>query len=285
MDDKDWIILKTLYEEKNITKTANQLFLSQPSLTYRLKQIEKELGITIINRGRRGVEFTEQGEYLVKYANDMLVKLSNLKESLWNIASEVRGTLRLGVARAVAIYKLPRILKEFNTLHPGVEFIVNTGLNLDLINSVYKQETHIGIVRGNHHWSDQKIILDEEKVCAISNNKINIELLPEIPRIDYNTDPALIMLIDNWWKENFSKPPKVMMMVDNMEIAKRMAANGLGYTIVPDIVLEANDNFFSYNLKDPNGQDLKWITWVLFRKEYLNLSTVKEFVKFIKSNY
>lgn len=285
MNDKDWEMLKILYEEKNITKTAEILYLSQPSLSYRIKQLEKELGITILKRGRRGIEFTERGEYLAKYADDMHLKFIDLKESLSNMDEQLHGTLRLGVSRSIALYTLPTILHNFLELHPNVEFSVNTGLNLDLINSVYKQEFHIGIVRGNHHWSDEKIIVSEESIYLISNHNLDINELPSIPRIDYVTDSALTMLFDNWWRDNYSSPPKVSMMVDNMEIAKKMVSAGLGYTIVPGIVLQGNEYPFIQELRNKDNEKLKWVTWVLFRKEYLSLTTVKTFVEFLKDNY
>ncbi|WP_412056908.1 LysR family transcriptional regulator [Bacillus inaquosorum] len=107
MEKRDWIILKTVYEEKNITKAAERLFIAQPTLTYRLQQIEKEFNIKILNRGRRGVEFTQQGEYLVTYAKDMLRQLKIMEENLWNIGDHIHGTIRLCVSRAFALYKLP----------------------------------------------------------------------------------------------------------------------------------------------------------------------------------
>lgn len=81
MEEKDWVLLKTLYEQQTLTKTAEILFVSQPSLTYRIQQLEKEFGITIIYRGRRGIEFTPQGEYLARYAKDMLHQLQQTKNS------------------------------------------------------------------------------------------------------------------------------------------------------------------------------------------------------------
>ncbi|MBO1511494.1 LysR family transcriptional regulator [Metabacillus bambusae] len=284
MEKKDWIILQTVQEEKNITKAADRLFMSQPTLTYRLQQIEKEYDIKLLYRGRRGVEFTQQGEFLVKYADKMLTQLRDMEEELWNLGDNVRGTLRLSVARAIALYQLPKILRLFSEQHPKVDFNINTGLNLDLIQSIYKQDSHIGIVRGNHHWPYEKKIITEENICVISNKEIDIKDLPTMRRICYNTDPALNMVIDNWWKDNFSTPPLVTMNVDNMEIAKRMASNDLGYSIVPSIILEDHDKLFRINLTNDKGEYIKWTTWILYRKEFLSLSMVKEFVDFI-TNY
>lgn len=285
MDEKDWTILQLLAQEKNITKTADRMFISQPSLTYRLQQIEKEFGITLLYRGRRGVEFTEQGARLVEYANEMMLKLANIKDELRNMEGKIQGTLRLGVARGVALYKLPGILRRFLDHYPLVDFTVKTGLNPDLIASVFKQEVQIGIVRGEHHWSEEKVIIDQEPIYVISKSPIALDSLPNQPRITYHTDPALIMVIDNWWKSNYSAPPLVSMDVDTMEIAKRMVQSGLGYAIVPSIVMEKGDELEQIPLKDEAGELILWRTWMLYRKEFMDLATVKVFVKFIKERY
>ncbi|WP_248930757.1 LysR family transcriptional regulator [Paenibacillus hamazuiensis] len=122
MEEKDWIILKLLYDERNITKTAKHLYLSQPSLSHRLNQIEKEFGVTLFHRGRRGVEFTEQGEVLAQYANEMLQKLAETKEKLWNLSGHAQGTLRLACSRGFALYKLPQVLKKIQSSQSSSRF-------------------------------------------------------------------------------------------------------------------------------------------------------------------
>lgn len=61
MDSRDWKILKVISEERSLTKAAERLFISQPSLTYRLNKMEKEFGVKILNRFSSGVSFTIQG--------------------------------------------------------------------------------------------------------------------------------------------------------------------------------------------------------------------------------
>ncbi|MEH7492100.1 LysR family transcriptional regulator [Neobacillus niacini] len=282
METKDWIILQTVNEEKNITKAAERLYMSQPTLTYRLQQIEKEFDIKLLYRGRRGVEFTEQGELLVKYSKKMLHELRDMEEQLGNFGGEIRGTLRLSVARAIALYRLPTILKKFNEKYPKVDFTINTGLNPDLIQSIYKQDAHIGIVRGDHHWPNEKAIISEEYLCVVSNEEIDVNDLPNLKRIGYNTDPSLNMVIDNWWRDHFKSPPKFTMQVDNMEIAKRMANSGLGYSIVPSIILEEHDHLHKIILTSSTGKPILWTTWILYREEFLQLGMVKKFVEFLK---
>jgi len=127
MDDRDWLILKSLYIYNNISKTAQSLYISQPALTKRIKQIEKEFQVPIIERGTRGVRFTAEGEYLAKCADEMIERIRQMKETVWNMNQEVVGTIRLGVSNFFAKNMLPKILRLFKDRYPRVDYKVITG--------------------------------------------------------------------------------------------------------------------------------------------------------------
>ncbi|WP_243014041.1 LysR family transcriptional regulator [Brevibacillus borstelensis] len=282
MDDRDWVILTTLYDEKNITKTAEKIRISQPALTYRLQQLEQEFGITIVYRSRRGVTFTPQGEHLVKYARDMTLHLRKTKEALQNMGDKVQGTLRLGVSSIFARYKLPSILKDFHRQYPDVEFNVTSGWSEEVINSVYKQKVHLGIIRGDYNWPDQRKLLMDEEIFIVSKHEIDIEDLPNLSRIYYNTDTSLKKLIDNWWHERYSDPPLISMEVDKMETCKEMVINGLCYAILPSILLDPNEDLYVTRCTTKDGVPVVRRTWMIFRNESLEISVVKAFVNFLE---
>ena len=72
MKDTDWEILYELYKNPNMTKVANLLYITQPSLTKRLQHMEEEFQVTIVNRTTKGLEFTKEGEYLAQQAKKYL---------------------------------------------------------------------------------------------------------------------------------------------------------------------------------------------------------------------
>ncbi|MED4584656.1 LysR family transcriptional regulator [Brevibacillus choshinensis] len=282
MEYRDWQILQTLFQEQNITKTAEALYISQPALTKRLRQIEKEFGVQIVQRGSRGVHFTPQGEYLAKCADEMLLRLRNIKEHVLNMGDEVNGTLRLGVSNYFARYKLPMILKQFKEAYPNVEYKVITGWSKDVYKSVYNQDVHVGFVRGNYNWTDQKLLLFEESVCVVSREPIDIADLPSLPRIDYETDPMLRALVDNWWTEHYSQPPLIGMEVDKADTCSEMVASGLGYAILPRVVLNGKDDLFMIELTTEAGEPIKRKTWMFYHADSMELQMVKAFVSFME---
>lgn len=283
MDERDWLILQILYKEKNITKTAKSLYISQPALTHRLQQMEKEFGVQIVNRGRWGVQFTPQGEYLAKCAHQMLLNIQQIKENVMNMEHKAAGTLRLGVSTFFTDYKLPGLLKLFKDQYPNIEFKVTTGWSSDMVHLIYNQDVHIGFVKGDYSWKDEKRLLFEETICIASKEKIDIHNLPHLPRIDYLTDHLLKATVHNWWVENYSQPPLVSIEVDKADTCKKMVANGLGYAILPSMILQDVEGIHKIDLKTKDGEPIIRKTWMFFHKEALKLNIVKAFVQFVEN--
>ena len=283
MDDKDWRILKTIAEEKNLTKAAARLYMTQPALTYRLKNIEEELGAQIVLRIPSGVEFTPQGTCLLVYANEMLQKYGAVKERIKNLVNKVQGSLRMGSSSVFAHYSLPKILKGFLAFYPEVDISLKTGLSSKVIEMLERQEVTIAIVRGDHDWSGERFLLSEEPLCLASREPIDFGDLLGRPHIRYGTDAALHKVLDDWWRKNFNAPPNTTMEVTTMETARQMVLHGLGWSILPGIGLARKYGLVTQPLLWPDGTPLIRKTWVLCSNTSLELQTVRAFLAYLES--
>ena len=282
MDSIDWEILCELFKYKNITKTSKVLRTSQPAVTYRINKLEEEFNVKIIHRNKKGVVFTSPGEMLVNYAASMLKKNQQIKEDLLNQENKVQGVLRLSASSIFSRYRLPEILSEFSRQFPLVEFDVNTGWSEEVFRSVHNDTSQVGILRGDYSFSSKKIHLMTDKLYVVSKYPIDLEDLPNLPRVYYNTDTSLNRLIDDWWMGHFIEPSTVTIKVDNMETSKQFVLNGLGFTILPDILLEAHDDLFTIPCLDQQGHYIIRNTDMILKEQYLNNTVVKAFYNFIK---
>jgi DNA-binding transcriptional LysR family regulator len=288
VDYRDWEILKVLYSQKNMSKAARLLFITQPALTNRLKNMQEELGVKIITRESRGIHFTPQGEYLVHCADDILLQFHNIKEHVRNMnndsGNEVTGTLKLGVSKYFANYELPHILKLFKDQYPHVEFKVITGWSKDVTQYIHNKDVHIGFIRGD--YSDRglmKHLLFEESISIMSKGPIDILDLPNLPKIDYSGDYLLNSLTNNWWAENYTQPPLISIEVDQVDTCKEMVINGLGYGIMSSRMLKDMKELEKHDLTDRNGNLLIRRTWMYYHKESLEWNVVRTFVNFIET--
>ncbi len=285
MDERDWTILDVLFEQKNITKSAEILFISQPALTKRLMQIEEQFGVKIVDRGVRGVQFTPQGEYLAKRASEMISLYREIKENVSNMDDDIVGTLRIGASNFFGKYKLPDILQRFSEHYPKVSFQVETGFSKDIFNLTYNNHVHIGFVRGDYNWPDQKLLLFEENLVIASKEKIELEELPNLPRVDYETDRLYKLLLDNWWNTHYSKPANIIMKVDRGDTCREMVTRGLGYAIMPSLFLQNHPDIYQIPIKGNDGNPLLRPTWMFYRESSLDQNVVNAFVNLITNEF
>lgn len=285
MDEKDWLIITTVYEEKNITKAANKLFTSQPAITYRLNQLEEEVGVRLIWRDKKGIKFTPQGEYIVKYAKEMLVKLQQTKDHLLNTTEESAGMIRLGVSSNYARFILPDVLKEFSEKYSNIQFKVFTGWSYEVLKEIEQDNIALGIVRGDIYWQNNKVLLNRESLCIISKDPIDLTSLPQEPRIVFKTDPKLQQIMDSWWYSNYSQPPAINMEIDNIETCTKLVSRGLGYALVPELAVTDMTDLHKVVLKDGNEQPLNRPTWLIYKETEVLYPAVQNFIDFLTRTY
>jgi len=284
MDDKDWMILKIVAEEMNITKAAERLYISQPAITYRLKNLEKEFKAKIIIRTPSGILLTSEGEQLLDYANTMLRQLTTIKDRIQNTQDTIHGSLRLGVSSMYAHYLLPQLLTSFMERYPNVDISLKTGLSYKIQKMLQQEEISVAILRGNTNWSEEKYLLAEESICLVSLHPIEIAALPFHPKIEFKTDYSLQDTVKYWWQERFNGPPLVNMFVDNIDTCRQLVLRNLGWSVIPAIGLREQDNLFSKELFLKNGTPLVRQTWMLCRKASLGLSVVRAFVQHLEQS-
>ncbi|MBN6885126.1 DNA-binding transcriptional LysR family regulator [Cytobacillus horneckiae] len=282
MNDKDWLILKTVAEENNITKAAERLYISQPALTYRINQIEQDVKVQILERRKKGIKFTDEGKFLVQYANEMLHRLQHVQEELANMSDRTKGIIRIGVSSNYARIKLPPILQSFLEQYDRVQFSVITGWSDEIYKRLQQEDIRMAIIRGENDWHHDKILLERDAVAVISKEPILIEELPSLPRITYQTEPKLQQLIDDWWKEQYQVPPNITMEIDNIETCKKLVANGLGYAIVPSLGLSQLENIHAQTIQAKNGDNIERETWLLYKQEDIRSTVSQAFIDFLR---
>ncbi len=288
MDYKDWVILKTINKERNLTKTAQRLFTSQPALTYRLQNLEKDLGIKILNRHSNGVFFTPQGEYLLKYAEEMLRTWEYTRSHIQTMETSIHGTIRLGVSSVIAKFKMAPLLKGFKKKFPDIKFSLNTGSStLQLPAMIQEEQIDIAILRGEIDWQGQSHIIAEEPMCILFSQPITMEKLSHIPWIQYeaSTITKSKEQLYAWWKEQANLTPPSIIKVDSIEACIQMVSYGLGWCIVPKIHIRNRRSLFSNPVMWSDGHTMLRKTMMIYRSEIIEEPVNKMFIDHVLHEY
>ena len=149
MKDTDWEILYRLYETPNMTKVADMLYISQPSLTKRVKSMEKDFGVKIINRTSKGVKFTPEGEYLAKRAKEYMEFIKDVKHGLYTYKTELEGTIKIGSPYTYSKFELTDVLYRYSQEHKNIKFEIINDQSNNLFRMILENHIELGFVCGD----------------------------------------------------------------------------------------------------------------------------------------
>ncbi|SCZ79383.1 LysR family transcriptional regulator [Acidaminobacter hydrogenoformans] len=285
MNENDLHFLTTLSHERNLTKAAEKLFISQPALSYRIRALEKELGVPLFLRSKSGIDLTPQGEYLVEFASKQYEQILRMKEEIQAIDSEALvGTVHLGTSLVFTQYELPQIIKQFNDLYPKVKFNITSSHSSNIFTKLNNEEIHVGIIRGDFKWYEEKNELFTEPICIASVHNFLINDLPDLPRIKFVTDPILYHQINQWWNERYSVESRNIIETSNTGTCIELLKAGVGYAIIPSLGLQDFKGFIE-PIKWQNGEQFKRQTNIYISTKSNMLPVVRVFKDFVMDYY
>lgn len=132
-------------EAGNITKAAEQLLMTQPTLSRQLKQLEEELEIELFTRKNHHIELTEEGALFRRRAQEILTLTQKAKDELKN-GNQLVGELVIGTQQLQVVEEISTLIAEFHTLHPEVRFRLITGSNIEIRDGLDRGELDFGIL-------------------------------------------------------------------------------------------------------------------------------------------
>jgi DNA-binding transcriptional LysR family regulator len=137
---------KTVADLKSFSLAAQQLRLSQPSVSYQVKELEEALGLPLLDRMGKSVHLTEAGSILYSYTRRTLDVLDEAAVAFEEMRGIKRGNLRVGASTTVGIYLLPAALGAFKKLHPGIVISLEIGTRVRVQEQVLSNELDLAVV-------------------------------------------------------------------------------------------------------------------------------------------
>jgi DNA-binding transcriptional LysR family regulator len=137
---------KTVADLSSFSLAAQKLKLSQPSVSYQVKELEETMGLPLLDRLGKRVQLTEAGTVLYSYARRTLDIIDEAALALEEMRGIKRGSLRVGASTTVGIYLLPAALGAFKKLHPGLVISLEIGTRQRVQEQVLRNELDLAVV-------------------------------------------------------------------------------------------------------------------------------------------
>lgn len=264
------IYFKTIVEEGTISKAAQTLHMAQPPLSMQLKQLEEELGVTLLKRGHRKVELTQAGKIFYKRSLQMISLSETTFHEIQDMQNEV---LRIGITSSNSSI-LPMYLSQHQSFSK-LSFRIYEGTTYEIIDLLLAHHIDIGIVRTPFDQSQlhcQPFLT--EPMFAVGIPTLLTSDMTHM--VDYQNKPLIIhqrylSLITDYCL-NLHFHPRIQVTCDDSRTSMQWAKAGLGIAIVPQSILSFlyDSNLINVMIEDEN---LKTDLTIITRKnEILNPS-------------
>lgn len=135
-----------LVEERSFSAAAKKMFLTQPSLTKHMKNMEEAICAKIVNRESRGLTLTPEGKILYDYARRILNLREEAREKILRVGGNESGNIYVGASTIPATYILPPLMSEFRRDHPEIRIHVHMGDSEETIEAILNNQSEIGFI-------------------------------------------------------------------------------------------------------------------------------------------
>lgn len=220
-------------------QAARRLNTTQPNVSMRIRELERQLGAQLVDRSRRAIRLTEAGRECVATAERMLALVGNLQQRVSDPKALV-GTVRLGISEAVALSWLPTLVSRLNREYPGIVLELDVGMALTLRRKLDAGDVEVAILPGPMSQPD---VVSEHlgaltfKWMASSRLKVPRRTLrprdlAAWPIITLPRESNLHYVVEEWFAIDTVKARRLD-VCNSLSVAAALTAGGVGISLLP----------------------------------------------------
>ncbi|MBU3102598.1 LysR family transcriptional regulator [Clostridium gasigenes] len=287
--------LKIFYETAlclNMTKVARDMYISQPSISQSIHELENEVGVKLFDRIGKKLFLTGEGELFLNYTRRILNLYDEGMKTLNDYAHNSKGRITIGASTTIGIYILPDIIKSFSEKYKDIEISIIIENTTNIKNLILQNKVDFAYVEGevkSREINIEKIWEDELVfICGNDHKWKNINVI----KADDLSGEKLIMreygsgsreIIENYLKSkeiNYD----IFLELGNTEAIKKTVEANLGIGCISEKCIEEKLRYGDLNCFRLEGRKIKRELLLITHKDKFISNNMKEFIEFSKYN-
>lgn len=308
MTERELLYIKTITEEKSISKAAQKLFITQPSLSKCVQKVESALGTKLFKRTSTGLIPTFAGEKYYQVATEILNIYNDFEIEMSDINNLKKGRITIGCTIYLATHILPVIIPMFKRECPNIELYVVEKNSTELEKELAAGKVDFALMHTSpvYNISDTSnihfyplykdpFILVTQKDHPLSKHAVNVKGL-EYPTIDltlFAHEPFILIKreqrirqVSELILQKANIKPTIVLTTKSFEIARRLACEGIGVTFVPQQYSHIFPGIYkpSYYFIDKKYSPY-WTMCVAVQKDAYISKAAKLFVRMVSEKF
>lgn len=285
-DLKRFEYVLALSECKNFSQAAQQLDISQSTLSQYIQKIEKEIGVSLFDRSVSPLKLTQYGEIYVKGARKIVDAYSETLDSIGDADSGTIGSVRVGLSPSRASFMLPQVVSEFTQLYPHVTLKFIESKSKDIMKNLSEGNIDFAytVTSGEDSYDDCRVIsVDKERIMLVTSADVKLSeeedkavdfKLAENHRFILLEENQLLTKIFHDLCKKSSASIENYICVSELSTALSLVKSGLGIMLLPSSYRNYGRLKSELSFYDIKQSDSERELAVIYKKDkYINKPT------------
>lgn len=172
MSDRRLQVFHTVAKLLSFTKAAESLHMTQPAVTFQIRQLEEQFNTRLFDRTHNRITLTDAGQIIYTHAKKIFELYGQMENAVRDLTGEISGMLTLGASTTIAEYMLPASLGSFRTQYPEINIQLKVSNTEGIVSMVENNEIDFGIVEAPVHNKNLTVDVcrEDQLVCIVSND-------------------------------------------------------------------------------------------------------------------
>ncbi len=243
MADRRLQVFHAVARQLSFTRAAEQLFMTQPAVTFQIKQLEEHLNVRLFERSHGRIALTPAGELVLGYAEKILALSEELETRVGELTGAISGPLLLGASTTIAEFYLPQILGEFKAKHPHVRAHMTVANSETIETRVAEHALDVGLIESPSHLpgvateaccEDVLVMICSPRYKLAKAKRVSPADVAGEPFISRETGSGTREFADHYFEQNKISPDaiNIVMELGSPEAIKGVVETGLGVSIL-----------------------------------------------------
>lgn len=290
MADRRLQVFHTVARLLSFTKAAETLHMTQPAVTFQVRQLEEFFNTRLFDRTHNRITLTAAGERVFEYAERIIGLYNEMNIRVRDITGDVSGVLIIGASTTIAEYVLPALLGEFQARHPEVRIRLSVSNSLGIVHMVESNTVDIGIVESqvaNKNlavevcWQDQLVFICRPDHPLAQAAEVPVRQLLELPFLAREEGSGTREVISDYLVHNGVQwhDLNLSMEFGSPESVKSSVEAGLGISIVSKATVTKElrlGTLVALPLNPPIERPFSFV----YQRQKFRLRAVEEFMRF-----
>ncbi len=294
MADRRLQVFATVARLLSFTKAAESLHMTQPAVTFQIRQLEEYFNTRLFDRTHNRITLTEAGELVKGYADRIISLYNEMDNEVRTLTGDIQGPLLIGASTTIGEYFIPGIIGNFQGIYPDVRIRLHVANTNGIIHLVENNEIDIGIVEGpinNKNLVKEGIWNDElVAVCPVGHplderKKVKAAELVEYPFISREEGSGTREVVEKYFakREIDSDNINIIMEFGSPESIKSAVTAGLGVSILSIATVEKELALGSL-VAVPLSPPIRRTFSIVYQRQKFRLRAMEEFLEYARDH-